>query len=122
MVATGGDASETVKGFVEEATDAEVLAGTATGATGAKLFVTPAKLSYGLTGLTEGRVAVVISGITLTLDCNSYRQRNFDLTSTVSADFTLALSNTTNLLRARLNVARNGDDSGHDAERGRNGC
>jgi hypothetical protein len=38
------NASETVAGVVEEATDAEVTAGTATGATGAKLFVTPAKL------------------------------------------------------------------------------
>ena len=42
---TGTNASETVKGVVEEATDAEVTAGTATGATGAKLFVTPAKLA-----------------------------------------------------------------------------
>lgn len=41
----GTNASETVKGIVEEATDAEVTAGTATGATGAKLFITPAKLS-----------------------------------------------------------------------------
>jgi hypothetical protein len=39
-----GDASETAKGVVEEATDAEVIAGTATGSTGAKLFVTPTKL------------------------------------------------------------------------------
>lgn len=39
------NASETVKGAVEEATDAEVTAGTATGGTGAKLFVTPAKLA-----------------------------------------------------------------------------
>lgn len=38
------NASETVRGLVEEATDAEVTAGTATGGTGAKLFVTPAKL------------------------------------------------------------------------------
>lgn len=38
------NASETQAGIVEEATDAEVTAGTATGATGAKLFVTPAKL------------------------------------------------------------------------------
>jgi len=38
------NASETAKGIVEEATDAEVAAGTATGATGAKLFITPAKL------------------------------------------------------------------------------
>lgn len=38
------NASETAKGAVEEATDAEVAAATATGATGAKLFITPAKL------------------------------------------------------------------------------
>lgn len=41
----GANASETVRGIVEEATDAEVTAGTATGATGAKLVVTPAKLA-----------------------------------------------------------------------------
>lgn len=39
-----GNASETVAGIAEEATDAEVAAGTATGGTGAKLFITPAKL------------------------------------------------------------------------------
>ena len=38
------NASETAKGIVEEATDAETAAGTAVGGTGAKLFVTPAKL------------------------------------------------------------------------------
>jgi hypothetical protein len=38
------DASETVSGVVEEATDAETAAGTATGATGAKLFVSAQKL------------------------------------------------------------------------------
>jgi hypothetical protein len=50
-VDAGGNvnASETNKGIVEEATDAEVTAGTATGATGAKLFVTPAKLATRLT-------------------------------------------------------------------------
>ena len=41
----GANASETVRGIVEEATDAEVTAGTATGGTGAKLIVTPAKLA-----------------------------------------------------------------------------
>lgn len=40
-----GNASETTKGVVEEATDAEVTAGTSNGATGAKLFITPAKLA-----------------------------------------------------------------------------
>lgn len=38
------DADETTAGLVEEATTAEVIAGTATGSTGAKLFITPAKL------------------------------------------------------------------------------
>jgi hypothetical protein len=44
VIFSGTNASETVKGIVEEATDAETVAGTATGATGAKLFVSPAKL------------------------------------------------------------------------------
>lgn len=47
----GANASETVRGVVEEATDAEVTAGTATGATGAKLIVTPAKLATRLTAV-----------------------------------------------------------------------
>lgn len=52
-VDTGGNvnASETTKGIVEEATDAEVTAGTATGGTGAKLFVTPAKLATRINAL-----------------------------------------------------------------------
>ena len=37
-------ASESATGIVEEATDSEVTAGTATGGTGSKLFVTPTKL------------------------------------------------------------------------------
>lgn len=40
-------ASETVAGIVEEATEAEVAAKAATGATGAKLFVPPSKLPLG---------------------------------------------------------------------------
>ena len=45
-VDAGGNvnASETTRGISEEATDAEVAAGTASGGTGAKLFITPAKL------------------------------------------------------------------------------
>src|SRR3990167_496532 len=52
------NASETVKGLVEEATDAEVIAGTATGATGAKLFVTPAKLATNIPSLAGGNMVV----------------------------------------------------------------
>ena len=39
------DASEIMKGAVEEGTDVEVQAGTAVGGTGARLFVNPAKLA-----------------------------------------------------------------------------
>jgi hypothetical protein len=58
------DASETAKGVVEEATTAETLAGTATGATGAKLVVTPTKLKGFLRNTntahppTDGQLAV----------------------------------------------------------------
>lgn len=41
----GVNASTTVKGTVEEATDAEIVAGTDTGGTGAKLFAPPSKLN-----------------------------------------------------------------------------
>jgi hypothetical protein len=41
----GSNASESARGIVEEANDAEVTAGTAIGGTGAKLFITPAKLA-----------------------------------------------------------------------------
>src|SRR3990167_455905 len=54
--AAGGsvaDASETVAGKGEEATDAEVTAGTATGGTGAKLFVTTAKLATRLQAVVQ---------------------------------------------------------------------
>lgn len=56
-VDAGGNvnASETARGIVEEATDAEVTAGTATGATGAKLIVTPAKLATRLTTLLDAK-------------------------------------------------------------------
>ena len=45
-VDSGGNplASETAKGIVQEATDAQVTAGTATGSTGARLFVNPSTM------------------------------------------------------------------------------
>lgn len=54
-VDTGGNvnASETTKGIVEEATDAEVTSGSATGGSGAKLFVSPAKLATRLSALIQ---------------------------------------------------------------------
>lgn len=56
-IAGAPDASETVKGIVEEATQAEVDAGTGTGATGARLFVNPEKLSSAVR-----RIAGAVSG------------------------------------------------------------
>lgn len=52
-VDSGGNpnASETVRGLVEEATSAEVTAGTDTGSSGAKLFVPPSKLNTQITAL-----------------------------------------------------------------------
>lgn len=41
---SGANASESSRGVVEEATDVETAAGVATGGSGAKLFITPAKL------------------------------------------------------------------------------
>jgi len=62
----GANASETVRGIVEEATDAEVTAGTATGASGAKLFVTPAKLATRLTTILAPTIQVFTAGGTWT--------------------------------------------------------
>jgi len=64
-VDAGGNqnASETTRGIVQEATDAQTTAGTATGSTGAKLFVTPAKLSTLLTA-TYQPTSVFTSGQT----------------------------------------------------------
>ena len=67
-VDAGGNvnASETARGIVEEATDAEVAAGTATGATGAKLFVTPTKLLASKVSPVKAMVAgETINGATL---------------------------------------------------------
>lgn len=61
----GANASETARGIVEEATDAEVTAGTATGATGAKLFVTPAKLATRLSASVPGKVDIDTTEITV---------------------------------------------------------
>ena len=81
-VDAGGNvnASEIQRGIVEEATDAEVLAGTAVGATGAKLFVTPAKIKnfrkFGGTGA-DGALNIT-SGITnLDLGGATIFERNY---------------------------------------------
>lgn len=60
------NASETVKGIVEEATDTEMQAGTASGGTGAKLFSTPAKLATWWTWL-KTQAQTFAAQITFTL-------------------------------------------------------
>lgn len=64
------NASETAKGIVEEATQAETNAGTDTGATGAKLFVAPSKYLAGillkvLTGFAAGANTAIAATDTL---------------------------------------------------------
>lgn len=62
-VDAGGNvnASETSKGISQEATDAQVTAGTATGSTGAKLFVTPAKLLTRTNTIVAALVAALVT-------------------------------------------------------------
>lgn len=63
----GINASETVKGTVEEATQAEVTAGTDTGGTGAKLFVPPSKLNTQIAALsTSKKITVSTTEVTFT--------------------------------------------------------
>lgn len=69
---SAADASTTVKGVVEEATQAEVDAGTATGGTGARLFVNPSTLGSILGGNfgdgSDGNVTIASGTTTLTRD------------------------------------------------------
>jgi hypothetical protein len=61
-----GDADETHKGLVEKATQAEVVAGTSLGETGAQLFVGPAELkAY----RDLGESLATLAGSTLTCNC-----------------------------------------------------
>lgn len=56
-IAGSPDASTTVKGIVEQATNAEIVAGTTAGATGAQLFVNPGDVA------TTGVSKVLLTGI-----------------------------------------------------------
>lgn len=101
-IAGVSDASETTKGIVEEATLAETRAGTATGATGAKLFVTPTKLkSSGALGVVSPNAGETINGATLPVpvyqnktDNEVYSCDANDVTKTKFIGF--AITNSTN--------------------------
>ncbi len=100
-VDSGGqqNASETVRGLVEEATDAEVTAGTATGATGAKLFTTPTKLQTYLGtkikfGGTGADGALSLSSGTTTIDLGAAKYYILNYTSiSITGTGKLAFSN-----------------------------
>ena len=98
---TLADADETTRGIVEEATDAEVLAGTAVGGTGAKLFITPAKLKA-FRDLAP--VSVAASGGVLTLNCSSKQEVKFLCTSTISGNTSISVTNATNLIALHLTI------------------
>jgi len=70
-VAGASDANETTKGIVEEATVAEINAGTGTGGTGAALFMTPEDLASSKyrvpTATTVGALAGTTATTTITL-------------------------------------------------------
>lgn len=106
-------ASETELGIVEEATDAEVTAGTATGATGAKLFVTPAKLKssgilkFGGTGA-DGVLAITSGATNIDLAGAQVVVKNYasiSITGTGSLTFTNPHNNgTIIILKSQGNV------------------
>jgi len=107
-VDAGGNvnASETAKGISQEATDAQVTAGTATGSTSAKLFVTPTKLKTYLKGLpslsrmmnttfeTAGRFTAILDSGTNTFGAAGVFI-DTTVTTTRAAGFTWAIGNNT---------------------------
>lgn len=98
------DANETDKGISEEATVAELLAGTATGGTGAKLFITPAKFKA-FRDITEA-TPVLATG-TLTCDCASKQESAFYY-ATLSASANIVFSNKSNSQINNLIIAITG--------------
>lgn len=93
----GVNASETARGIVEEATDAEILAATATGATGAKLFITPAKtrtsglIKFGGTGA-DGALSITSGTTTISLGSAKVVIKNYTSIS-ITGTGVLAFSN-----------------------------
>lgn len=75
----GANASTTVRGIVEEATAAEITAGTATGATGARLYVNPNTLKTG--GLP------VVNTYTSTVTSYGNSSTQFDITNPSGTTF-----------------------------------
>lgn len=95
-VDAGGNvnASTTTKGIVEEATAAEIASGSATGGTGARLFVNPSTLNAILFGGTGADGALSISSGTTTVDLGSAQFYVLNYTSvSITGTGKLAFSN-----------------------------
>ena len=86
------DASETVRGMVEEADDIEIMNGTAVGGSGARLFVNPAKLKI-YRDLSETTAS--LAGSTLTCNCASKVESRHKY-ATITSNTTIVFSNKTN--------------------------
>ncbi len=106
------NASTTVKGIVQEATDAQVRAGTATGSTGARLYVNPASiftsvLKFGGTG-SDGALTISSGTTTIDLANASLVTKNYtsiSITGTGKLAFTNPNTNgTIIILKAQGNV------------------
>lgn len=114
-IAGAPDASTTVKGIVEEATSAEIIAGTAAGATGARLFINPTAVAetgadkivktkstgkidssvlpvkFGGTGA-DGALAISSGTTTIDLGSANYVEKNYSSIS-ITGTGQLAFSN-----------------------------
>jgi len=88
---TLADANETIRGIVEEATLTELINGTATGATGAKLFITPAKLISYRSFLP---ISAIVSGGVLNLNFSGLVETLFNVATTISSNISLTVTET----------------------------
>lgn len=125
-IAGAVDASESAKGIVEEATDAETAAGTATGGTGAKLFVSPAKLatqlSATLSATTDENVTTKFSNTEVFNGTGPASWTDLDLSSVVGATQKMVLLKfITTGANVNVGVKTNGDTDSYDVNTGFHG-
>lgn len=101
-VQSGGvsNASETERGLTEEATDSEVTSGASVGATGAKLFVTPAKLA---TRLNNSVAKFSTTGVFNSTPPSTYT--DLDLSAVVGAMQRVVLLQITNVTQSLTGTA-----------------
>jgi len=88
---TIGDADELNRGLSEEATVTELINGTATGGTGAKLFITPAKLISYRSFLP---ISAIVSGGVLNLNFGTLVETLFNVATTITANCTVTVTET----------------------------